>query len=77
MVLIGARKTADGKYYFLLQNSWPNRYFLEISAQYMSESGADIHFVNRVLTSMNLSRKQRIFADSAQIEIPQSGDHRL
>ena len=30
MVLIGARKTSKGEYFFLLQNWWEGRYFIEV-----------------------------------------------
>jgi hypothetical protein len=41
MLLIGARKD-DNKWIFLLQNWWQSRFFVEVSAEYMSKSGAMI-----------------------------------
>ena len=34
MVLIGARKTKAGEYFFLLKNWWEGRYFIEVSGEY-------------------------------------------
>jgi hypothetical protein len=47
MVLIGARKTSEGEYFFLLQNWWEGRYFIEVSAEYMHHCGAQITFVKK------------------------------
>ena len=47
MVLIGARKTQAGEYFFLLQNWWEGRYFIEVSGEYLSCCGAMIVFVNK------------------------------
>jgi hypothetical protein len=44
LVLIGARKGKDGEYYFLLQNWWESRYFIEVSGQYLSQCDARISF---------------------------------
>ena len=44
MVLIGARKTKDGEYFFLLQNWWKSRFFIEVSGDYLSHCDAKITF---------------------------------
>ena len=49
MVLIGGRKTADGEYFFLLQNWWEGRYFIEVSAGYMHYCQASIRFVTKAI----------------------------
>ena len=50
MVLIGARKTSKGEYYFLLQNWWEGRYFIEVSGEYMHHCQAQITFVKKPIT---------------------------
>ena len=50
MVLIGARKTSEGEYYFLLQNWWEGRYFIEVSGEYFHHCQAQITFVKKVIT---------------------------
>jgi hypothetical protein len=50
MVLIGARKTSEGEYYFLLQNWWQGRYFIEVSGEYMHHCQAQITFVKKAIT---------------------------
>ena len=46
MVLIGARKSTSGDYFFLLQNWWDTKYFVEVSGDCMYHCGALITFVN-------------------------------
>ena len=46
MVLIGARKSTSGDYFFLLQNWWDTKYFVEVSGDCMYHCGAVITFVN-------------------------------
>ena len=46
MVLIGARKSTTGDYFFLLQNWWDTKYFVEVSGDCMYHCGAVITFVN-------------------------------
>jgi hypothetical protein len=50
MVLIGARKTSKGEYYFLLQNWWQGRCFIEVSGEYMHHCQAQITFVKKPIT---------------------------
>ena len=50
MVLIGARKTSAGEYYFLLQNWWQGRYFIEVSLEYMHNCQAQITFFKKPIT---------------------------
>jgi hypothetical protein len=45
MVMIGGRKK-NGKYYFLLQNWWSNRYFIEVSESYLQFAAASVTFVH-------------------------------
>eukprot|EP01035_Chromulina_nebulosa_P036740 gene36740-49533_t len=45
MILIGMRRV-NGDYYFLLQNWWEGRYFIEVSAEYLSSSQAILVFIN-------------------------------
>eukprot|EP01041_Mallomonas_annulata_P000825 gene825-1605_t len=51
MVLVGARKTLDGRYYFLLMNWWRGRYFIEVPSEYLSSSEANVTFVTTPVTS--------------------------
>ena len=50
MVLIGARKSSQGKYFFLLQNWWEGRYFIEVSGEYMHHCQAQITLVKKAIT---------------------------
>ena len=47
MVLIGARKSASGEYFFLMQNWWEGRYFVEFSGEYMYHCDPKITFVDK------------------------------
>lgn len=44
MVLIGFRKDAD-RNYFLLQNWWKNKQFIEVDSEYLHSCEAIVHFV--------------------------------
>ena len=46
MVLIGYRRDSDaGELVFLLQNSWRECYFIEVSERYLAQTGAKIIFI--------------------------------
>lgn len=50
MLLIGGRSEVvensdDSKFFFLLQNWWADRFFIEVSAEYLYSSEATISFV--------------------------------
>jgi hypothetical protein len=45
MVLIGMRKTKTGQYYFLLQNWWESKPFVEVSSEYFAYCGGIVRFV--------------------------------
>jgi hypothetical protein len=49
MLLVGYRTTKDGQYFFLLQNWWKDRYFIEVSSEYLAAATPQIHFVFDVL----------------------------
>ena len=51
MLLIGARISAEGEYFFLLQNWWQDRYFIEVSGQYMHHCGATMTFIKKGITT--------------------------
>jgi hypothetical protein len=51
MVLIGARKHND-EYYFLLQNWWHNRYFIEVSGEYMHSAECTIYFLENNISEI-------------------------
>jgi hypothetical protein len=50
MVMIGARKNSAGDYFFLLQNWWERKYFIEVSGEYMFYCDPNITFVTKVIT---------------------------
>ncbi len=45
MLLIGGRKSDTGEFFFLLQNWWEKRFFIEVTAEYLYSSEAIISFV--------------------------------
>jgi hypothetical protein len=47
MVLVGMRRDEDGQYWFLCQNWWPDRPFMEISYEYMVEAVAQVAFIDK------------------------------
>ena len=65
MVLIGARKTNDNKYFFLLQNWWSTKFFVEVSDSYMYYCGATITFVDKAVTRRpNIITLQASYAET-------------
>ena len=57
MVLVGMRKTVNDEYYFLLQNWWRGRYFIEVSCDYFAACGPLITFVTKKLTQISPTLK--------------------
>jgi hypothetical protein len=45
MVLVGIRIDASGNIFYLMQNWWKGKQFVEVSRQYMIDCGANFHFV--------------------------------
>jgi len=53
MVLIGARiDPIDGEYWFLLQNWWRDRFFIEVTGDYLASSECSLHFVQNTITEI-------------------------
>jgi hypothetical protein len=53
MVLIGARiDPIDGEYWFLLQNWWLDRFFIEVTREYLASSECSIHFVENIISDI-------------------------
>lgn len=51
MLIVGARKDASGNFYYLLQNWWKGKYFLEVSAEYLeSVKPAAAYFVMKKIS---------------------------
>lgn len=57
MLFIGAQKDPSGKFWFLLQNWWLNRFLIEVDCEYLSSSGCSLHFVQNTINEIpgNLS----------------------
>eukprot|EP00039_Didymoeca_costata_P025900 m.14497 g.14497 ORF g.14497 m.14497 type:complete len:110 (-) comp5110_c0_seq2:152-481(-) len=51
MVLIGARKS-EGKHYFLLQNWWKTKQFVEVDEEYLEYSQATVYFIKTPQTAI-------------------------
>ena len=47
MVLVGIRQDQDGQYWFLCQNWWPHKPFIEVSYEYMIAAGVYIAFIDK------------------------------
>ena len=77
MVLIGARKSADQKYFFLLQNWWENKYFVEVSGEYMSYCGGIVTFVKKAVyrTANFFETYQSDYAETS-VDCPESSSER-
>jgi hypothetical protein len=44
VVMIGFRRNYRGEVFFLLQNSWLHRFFVEVSENYLKECKPDVTF---------------------------------
>jgi hypothetical protein len=72
MLIIGARRDERGKYYFLLQNWWASKFFVQVSAEYLQACVPSIYGVNKVIT-----RKQDLtcyIATYAERSLDEVGD---
>ena len=67
MVLIGGRQSVDGEIYFLLQNWWHDRFFVEVSGEYFSYCTASITFVDKAITKTKIL--QRVVSSYAETSI--------
>jgi hypothetical protein len=69
MVLIGMRKTNDGKYFLLLQNWWPSKPFLEVSSEFFASCGGIIHFVTpSKIPSMTMNHPTEVCTFHSAVE---------
>lgn len=59
MVLIGARKSSLGEYFFLLQNWWEGKYFIEVSGEYMHRCSAITTFAEEDIISSKKLRASK------------------
>ena len=65
VLLIGACKKADGEYYFLVQNWWPSRPFLELSGRYLAHCDAKITFLLPTVTKLERREENEMILNNA------------
>ena len=65
MLLIGACKKADGEYYFLVQNWWQSRPFLELSGRYLAQCDAKITFLKPTVTKLERREENQLVLNDA------------
>jgi len=75
MLIVGARKdVASGKFYYLLQNSWKGKYFVEVSAEYLnSVKPAAAYFVVKPIADYLVEYQGLIndFHSAETLDIPE------
>jgi hypothetical protein len=76
MLIIGYREEA-GQIYFLLQNWWKDRCFMEVSADYLAVVLANIIFVNRSITSSQQFDLIQAPCALTQVDVPEPDDNEL
>jgi hypothetical protein len=52
MALVGHRQAADGRQFFLLQNWWKLKQFVEVDYEYLEKSGATVYFIKTPQTEI-------------------------
>jgi len=69
MLLIGMRKTNDGKYFLLLQNWWESKPFVEVSSEYLAYCGGKIHFVDpEIIPTMIMHQPRELLTMATAVE---------
>ena len=73
MVLIGVREDAHGKKYYLVQNFWAKKQFLEISVEYLAASVSTIYFVSTPQPSIPscFPTYNHLFAENGDVDKPE------
>eukprot|EP01125_Pyxidicula_operculata_P006549 TRINITY_DN2261_c0_g1_i4.p1 TRINITY_DN2261_c0_g1~~TRINITY_DN2261_c0_g1_i4.p1 ORF type:complete len:329 (+),score=32.76 TRINITY_DN2261_c0_g1_i4:103-1089(+) len=71
MAFVGYRKDKDGNVFYLLQNWWKKKQFVEIDDEYLRLSGADIYFIETPQTCVprNYSQQTGKFIEPERIDI--------
>ena len=54
MVLVGMRRDDEGQYWFLMQNWWSEKLFVEVSYEFLMAADASITFVNKPIVDIPL-----------------------
>jgi len=67
MVIVGHRKDA-GNHFYLLQNWWKKKQFIEVDSQYLEQSGATIYFVKTQQTKI-LDKFSKHFGKVFELEL--------
>ena len=74
MVLIGARTDEKGKRFFLLQNWWKDKQFIEVDEEYLEHSSATLYYVKTPQHSIpdKFTVDYAKFAENENLDKPES-----
>ncbi|KAJ9462498.1 hypothetical protein DIPPA_25573 [Diplonema papillatum] len=72
MAVVGHRKE-DNKHYFLLQNWWIEKQFVEVSQDYLASSGASVSFVTKAVSEIPINYPT--VSGAYSLETEDLGDH--
>lgn len=72
MVLVGYR-IDESKYYFLLQNWWKSKPFVEVTSEYLASCNVELHFVTNPPNSIpaNIILNNSAYVESEGIDVPE------
>lgn len=74
MVLIGMRVDESGQYWFLLQNWWRCKPFVEVTYEYLMAAGASLTFINKLIEDIpQIGTMSRTYHKSLETAVD-SGD---
>lgn len=73
IVLVDARKDADGKTFLLLQNWWPKKQYVEVDDEYFRACGAQLSFITKPLLAVPESFPTRAghFMETEALDYPE------
>jgi hypothetical protein len=73
MVLIGARTDSNDRRWFLLQNWWQKKQFVEVSEEYLEACGATVYFVKTPQPKIPIEfpTQTHLFAENENIDKPE------
>jgi len=79
MALVGHRTDAAGKVFYLLQNWWKHKQFVEVDEEYLENSGATIYFIKTPQTEIptNFPKQFGKFFELELVDKPEGLCHEM
>lgn len=72
MLIVGYREVPSGQCIFLLQNWWQDRYFIEVSSEYLASAQPHLYFCKRLQNMTTIPHAQTHTSFAESLDVPET-----